>query len=175
VFLIDAQSGKIVAMQVCSKSCLKCSRAVKKGTAEENVPEHQCPKNCNGSSKGMEAAAALEMVKRLHEHEEVQVCAKEMVLDDDASTRALLTHCLKELADFVLGFEWPKDSAGKRIRKDVGKLPVDHPVVFFCGFDARNPVFWQTCLRFGPGTPINFKLHDGGCVSVKKKLWVLDA
>jgi hypothetical protein len=55
-FLIDAQSGKIVAMQVCSKSCLKCSRAVKKGTAEENVPEHECPKNYDGSSKGMEAA-----------------------------------------------------------------------------------------------------------------------
>jgi hypothetical protein len=54
-----------------------------------------------------------------------------MVLDDDASTRALLTHCLKELADFVLGFEWPKDSAGKRITKDVGKPPVDHPVIVF--------------------------------------------
>jgi hypothetical protein len=80
----------------------------------------------------MEAAAALEMVKRLYEHEEVQVYVKEMVLDDDASTRALLTHCLKELADFfVLGFEWPQDSAGKRITKDVGKLPVDHRVIVF--------------------------------------------
>jgi hypothetical protein len=44
-FLIDVHSGKIVAMQVHSKSCLKCSRAVKKGIAEENVPEHKCPKN----------------------------------------------------------------------------------------------------------------------------------
>jgi hypothetical protein len=59
-FLIDAHSVKIVAMQVCSKSCLKCSRAIKKGIAEENVPEHKCPKNYDGSSKGMEAAAALE-------------------------------------------------------------------------------------------------------------------
>jgi hypothetical protein len=130
-FLIDAHSGKIVAMQVHSKSCLKCSRAVKKGIAEENVPEHKCPKNYDGSSKGMEATAALEMVKRLCKHEEVQVYVKEMVLNDDASTRALLTHCLKELADFVLGFEWPKDSAGKRNMKQVGKLPVDHPVIFF--------------------------------------------
>jgi hypothetical protein len=63
--------------------------------------------------------------------DQVQVYVKEMVLDDDASTRALLTHCLKELADFVLGFEWPKDSAGKRITKDVGKPPVDHPVIVF--------------------------------------------
>jgi hypothetical protein len=87
--------------------------------------------NYDGLSKGMETTAALEMVKRLHKHDEVQVCAKEMVLDDDASARVLLTHCLKELADFVLGFEWPKDSAGKRIAKDAGKPPVDHPVILF--------------------------------------------
>jgi hypothetical protein len=30
---------------------------------EENIPKHKFPKSCDWSSKGMEAAAALEMVK----------------------------------------------------------------------------------------------------------------
>ena len=83
---------------------------------------HQCPKNYEGSSKGMEAAAALAMVKRLFEDDLVQSYVKEMVIDDDASTCALLSHSLSKLAQFVVGFQWPVDSAGKKIpkSKDVG-------------------------------------------------------
>jgi hypothetical protein len=52
-----------------------------------------------------------------------------MVPDDNASARALLSQCLKEPGDFVAGFEWPKDSAGKKITKDVGKPPVNHLII----------------------------------------------
>jgi hypothetical protein len=132
-FLIDVVTGKIIAMQVYSKQCHKCCDYMKKGLSSEQFPEHKCPKNYEGSSKGMEATAALEMVKRLFENELVQSFVTETVIDDDASTRALLTRCLRKLAEFVVGFEWPVDSNGKKVpkSKDVGRLPVDHPVIKF--------------------------------------------
>ena len=132
-FLIDVHTGKVVAMEVYSKKCLKCSNFAKQGLTTEEFPDHKCAKNYEGSSKGMEATAALAMVKRLFEHELVQAYVKEMVLDDDASTRALLSHCLSELAQFVVGYEWPRDSLGQKISKakDVGKLPLNHPIITF--------------------------------------------
>jgi hypothetical protein len=57
-----------------------------------------------------------------------------MVLDDDASTRALLiTHCLSELAQKISDYEWPADANGKKVpkTKDVGKVPFDHPLIRF--------------------------------------------
>jgi hypothetical protein len=132
-FLYDVHTGKVVGMQVYSKNCLKCSKYKRQGLTGENIPDHRCPKNYEGSSKGMEATAALQMVKRLFEHELVQAYVKEMVIDDDASTRALLSHCLSELAEFVAGYQWPVDSNGKKVpkAKDIGKLPFDHPIIIF--------------------------------------------
>jgi hypothetical protein len=41
---------------------------MQKGLTADNFPERNCPKNFNGSSKGMEATAALEMVKELFDN-----------------------------------------------------------------------------------------------------------
>ena len=52
-----------------------------------------------------------------------------MVIDDDSSTCALLTHRPSaELAEFVAGFHWPVDLRGQKIPKsrDVRKLQLDH-------------------------------------------------
>jgi hypothetical protein len=97
-------------MQVCSKKCGKCFNFVRKGLAGEEIPEHERAKNHDGSSKGMAATAALQMAKRLFERDLAKTFAKEMVTDDDASARALLSHCLSELAKFAVHFQWPVDS-----------------------------------------------------------------
>jgi hypothetical protein len=73
------------------------------------------------------------MVKGLFENKEVRVSVIKIVIDDDASTRALLTHSLAEFARRVVDFQWPVDAKGKKIPvgKDVGKLPFEHPVIVF--------------------------------------------
>jgi hypothetical protein len=132
-FLIDVETGKVVGKRVYSKKCRKCSAFIEKGLSASDIPTHNCTKNYDGSSKGMEATAALEMVKEIFDNENIQAFVSEMVLDDDASTRALLSHCLSELLQKVKDYEWPLDSNGKKIpkTKDVGKLPFDHPIILF--------------------------------------------
>jgi hypothetical protein len=51
--------GKVVGMMVYSKKCMKYCLFMKKGLTVDNYPPHNCPKNYDGSSKGMEATAAL--------------------------------------------------------------------------------------------------------------------
>jgi hypothetical protein len=99
----------------------------------ENVPVHNCSKHYDGSSKGMGAAAALEMVKGLFENKEVRAFVIKMVIDDDASTRGLLSHSLAELARRVVNFEWPVDSKGE-------KLPVGKDV---CHSNTPLSFFWR--------------------------------
>jgi hypothetical protein len=79
-FLINILTGKIIAMQVYSKQCHKCCDYMKKGISSEQFPEHKCPTNYEGSSKGMEATAALEMVTQLFENELVQSFVTKMVM-----------------------------------------------------------------------------------------------
>jgi hypothetical protein len=81
----------------------------------------------------MEATAALQMVKDVFQNEEVEAFVQNMVLDDDASTRALLSHSLRELAENISNFEWPVDEKGKKVpkTKDIGRLPIDHPHIIF--------------------------------------------
>jgi hypothetical protein len=84
----------------------------------------------------MEAStAALEMVKGVFENEELKAVTTKMVIDDNASTRTLLTHSLGELARRVVNFEWPLDSNGRKVPvgKDAGKLPFGHPAIIFLG------------------------------------------
>ena len=71
-FIIDVNTSKVLAMQVYSKQCITCSNFTRQGWREDNMPEHKCSKKYDGSSKGMEATAALEMVKRVFEHEHVK-------------------------------------------------------------------------------------------------------
>ena len=130
-FVIDVNTSKVLAMQVYSKQCITCSNFTRRGYQEDNMPKHKCSKNYDGSSKGMEATAALEMVKRVFEHEHVKAFVAEMVIDDDASTRALLRHSLEELLVKVTDFNWPRDVKGRKLPKNVGKLPWDHPVIKF--------------------------------------------
>jgi hypothetical protein len=132
-FLIDVETGKVVAKQVYCKNCRKCLSYSKQGLTSDNYPEHNCSRNYGGSSKGMEPKSALGMMLGLYYHPRYKLAVDQMVIDDDASTRALVSHCLAELAKNNPAFEWPVDDKGKKIpkSKDVGQLPLDHPVVRF--------------------------------------------
>ena len=81
----------------------------------------------------MEAAAVLEMVKGMFNHTEVKAYVLRMVIDDDASMRALLCHSLSELERSIIDYEWPVDKKGKKVpkSKDKEQLPLDHPVILF--------------------------------------------
>jgi hypothetical protein len=60
----------------------KCYNYMRKVLTADNLPQHNCPKHCHGSFKGMEATAALEMVKGLFEDEPVACFVTQMVIDD---------------------------------------------------------------------------------------------
>ena len=55
-FMIGGRSGKVLCFLVCAKECGKCNDAQRQGRAAK---KHPCPHNYEGSSKGMEADAAL--------------------------------------------------------------------------------------------------------------------
>ena len=59
-FIIGGRKNGIIGMVLYSKACRKCESAEKKG---EEAEEHERPKNFEGSSKSMEAAAILKMVE----------------------------------------------------------------------------------------------------------------
>jgi hypothetical protein len=56
------------------------------------VSEHHHLQSHKGSSKGMEAKAALECIQSIWLHEEISAFIKVVCIDDDATTKAYLCH-----------------------------------------------------------------------------------
>jgi hypothetical protein len=115
-----------------SSVCSKCRRKV------EHYPEC-CPKNYEGSAKGMEACGAARIVDgaarivdRLFQQEEDKCYVACMVTDDDISVRKVLTHSFQELIHTgrVTADDWPP-SASNRKKPDNGLLNVRHPKIKF--------------------------------------------
>lgn len=85
-YYIGARSGKVVAMIMYSKKCTTCDIAIAMG--EEPMDHDDCVRNYKtGSSKGMEASAALELIINLHER---GISVQFIVSDDDSTMRAHL-------------------------------------------------------------------------------------
>eukprot|EP00957_Ditylum_brightwellii_P086317 6568033-Ditylum_brightwellii.AAC.1 len=61
--MLGARIQSILACVICYKLCGTCNSAKKEGREPEI---HSCLKNYDGSSKGMEAHAALELVKQVY-------------------------------------------------------------------------------------------------------------
>lgn len=81
--MIGNMTGKVVGYEVMSKECRKCSYHLAKGC---NPPDHICPKNYTGSSKGMEPAAAVAITKQVEKHPGVRMGT--LIMDDDTTTLA---------------------------------------------------------------------------------------
>jgi hypothetical protein len=115
----DSGASILVGNQLCmSKRCRKCK------LGHEHA-SNLCPKNYEGSSKGMEAVGAL---RKIWEKQDVSVGT--YVMDDDSTTRAVLCHPYKEM--LRLG-RMTKAKKPKRIAKnpkhDSGQLWMDHPII----------------------------------------------
>ena len=119
---------KVIAYANYAKHCRKCDSATKSGGFP---PAHNCPKNYEGSSKGMECYGLMECVLKLHTEHNICVC--KFVLDDDSTTRAYLRHSFQESIDSGLMklADWPRTADGKSKKKDNGKLPLTHSVIEF--------------------------------------------
>ena len=88
-FLISYHCRQVIATKVTSKKCNTCA---KMGEGIENFKPHQCPLNHDGSSKGMEAEAALEIVCEMNEKHDGKIYVKGIVSDDDTTMKAYLKH-----------------------------------------------------------------------------------
>jgi len=85
---IASQTRKPVAKHVCCKSCKKCKSWFRHHAQDEEVPQHECVTNFEGSSGSMEPEAMLEMYKTLCD--KYQTIVGTIVTDDDSSIKAKL-------------------------------------------------------------------------------------
>jgi hypothetical protein len=99
--MIGTRTKTVIAYQNYSKVCGVCHLHVQKMEKEETpdlpLPVHRCPKNHSGSSKGMEAKAALDCVNKVWTHDETEAFVEIICIDDDASTKAYLSHSFFDL------------------------------------------------------------------------------
>ena len=86
---IGCLSNKLLNVVVSSKMCRQCAVARENG---EEPPEHVYPQNYEGSSKAMEADAALILYKDIYDKSDKKIHLKAVVADDDSSMRSLLKH-----------------------------------------------------------------------------------
>ena len=101
--MIGGLSKKILQRHVCGKLCSICSKSktctIVKERVSRAINTHRCPLNYEGTSKGMEAAAAVECVRGLfHTSTNFKDCSPAFVdaiiSDDDSSTWANLQQSL---------------------------------------------------------------------------------
>ena len=88
-FMIGARSRKILMCIVSSKMCATCLEGE---DLQVNAKPHSCPRNYSGSSKAMEADAALEAYEELYEMSQGTTTIGWIIADDDSSMRSLLRH-----------------------------------------------------------------------------------
>jgi hypothetical protein len=133
---IGFRTKRVVAVQNYSKVCSICykhSKAMSKsGTPDVAVRVHACPRNHDGSSKGMEAKAALACVTKVWSRSETSAFIDIICIDDDASTRAYLSHSFADLDENNLPRPTTKAGVPKTAKRDdKGRLPKNHPVIKF--------------------------------------------
>jgi hypothetical protein len=119
------RSNLPIGMEVMSSICIKC----KKGVEHD---ESLCPKNYDGSAKGMEASGAAKIVRRIFENINDKCYVSRLVTDDDSLVRKILTHSYRDLlaANSISEDECPRYANGKK-KPDNGLLPIEHPVIEF--------------------------------------------
>ena len=105
------------------------------GRCESGKPHEigdACPKNHDGSSKGMEATGAIENVVNIFNEHGCYVAM--LACDDDSSSKAVLQWSYKDLEFQATAngevYVWPKTASGRK-KTDNGKLPLEHPMMIF--------------------------------------------
>jgi hypothetical protein len=92
--MIGNAMKKVVEFHNYSSTCGFCQQHSKKIDKQEMpnllVPDHSCPNNYTGSSKGMEAKAALNCVNQVWSHAYIEAFVSIICLNSNASTRAYI-------------------------------------------------------------------------------------
>ena len=114
-FLIGTKTGKVIAMLVKAKICCICASAENKN----RVPtQHDCTSNHEGSSKGMEAEAAVELLTLAYSK---GTPVTGLIGDDDGTFRAHCKHPIQDKIDagILAPTDWPRHkSTGFKINGD---------------------------------------------------------
>eukprot|EP00957_Ditylum_brightwellii_P083952 6381146-Ditylum_brightwellii.AAC.1 len=93
----------VLACMICYKLCGICNVAERVGKIPE---EYKCCKSYDGSSKGMEAFAALELIKK--EFFDKRFIVEFIVADGDAAMKALLCYSYENHQANEENFVWPQ-------------------------------------------------------------------
>jgi len=88
--LIGARLKLVLDSAVFNKKCGLCTKYEKRIASLHNVPEHDCVKNYEGSSKAMEAAALVKMISRAPDEKGISICT--VISDDDSNARSKAKH-----------------------------------------------------------------------------------
>ena len=89
MFLVGGYTGKIIRYHACFKFCAKCMMAQKRGI---EPALHNCVQNYTGSSKGMEAHSALELVKEVWYNSNGLLRMGMLIADDDSTMKRYCSH-----------------------------------------------------------------------------------
>jgi hypothetical protein len=113
--MIGDQTKRVVAFHNCLKACTVCHCHTKKIESDNTTNllerKHHCQNNHDGSSKGMEAWAALECINKVWTHSEISAFIDIICLDDNASTKAYLHHSFADLEALLM--PCPTDTKGR--------------------------------------------------------------
>ena len=90
-FLVGGKTRKVIAFLTCMKKCTVCEKYDKKN---KEAPEHCCPRNYTGSSKGMEAFAGVQLVTEVWDT--FHACVSQICANEDSTIHAQMKHLLKE-------------------------------------------------------------------------------
>ena len=87
--MVGARTKQVIQCVVSSKMCRTCLLAEE---SESTPKPHRCPRNYSGSSKAMEADAALQAYQFLHDASKGTMTLGHIIADDDSSMRSYLRH-----------------------------------------------------------------------------------
>jgi hypothetical protein len=172
--MIGDNTKNVVAFQNFSTSCGTCERHIKKmekhKTPDVPVLDHECPKNYTGSSKGMEAQAALDCVNKVWSHADISAFINIICLDDDATTRAYLQHSFAHLDANNLPRPTNKKGEPKTgKRNDKGKLHKEHPVIqFLADLSHRVRTFAKYLYALKNAAKKHSEMNDIDCLRMKR-------
>jgi hypothetical protein len=122
---VDPSSGPL--------SYLICEMYSSNSIEKKETPVVNCPRDHEGSFKGMEAKAALECVNRVWSTSETRAFINIICINDNASTKvSYLSHSFAKLDDLLMLRPTRKAGVPKTAKRDdKGGLAKNHPPITF--------------------------------------------
>jgi len=134
--MVGGKSKKVIGFKAMSKDCSDCKVLKRKHGDSIPIPDHECVKNHDGSSKSMECEAILLMaIEALDKGFSIET----IVADDDTTMKKTLRYDYKMLVEIgeMKKEDWPTDSDSGR-KLTCGRLPHHIPAPkFLADFNHR--------------------------------------